>query len=324
VLLTIVSNSFCPFCKIKSFGIFIHVPSSLSPAKPSPRVSIYPFRNSFVFFCSSVELVSAVRRLFFVSFISSKCFHKYERFNDASTIWDLLPLGMTGYVCLKSPPITTFMPPNGLSWLLSFVNLWMSLKLLSSALKQCLLVIGASSHNIRDILLKSSARNVPCLKSQVDSLLMFSGMWNRECAVLPPGTSSAAIPLDATAKTIFPSARSDVLIAFQRNVFPVPPYPLTNISLPSYCLLSVWLCQKPSFDQDSIFLHSFFEEYLCHSWALHLATYLLDPAWQCCLVVAFLRSPLVIFNKDHIKTDLFATTEQDCIRYSSDLCFDFA
>jgi hypothetical protein len=49
------------------------------------------------------------------------------------------------------------------------------------------------------------------------------GILNRECAVRPPGSNSAATPEEATARTISFSDHRRKIIAFQRNVFPVPP-----------------------------------------------------------------------------------------------------
>ncbi|KAM7507640.1 hypothetical protein LguiA_018093 [Lonicera macranthoides] len=40
-------------------------------------------------------------------------FQSTERLNDAATICSRTPLGMTGRICLKSPPRTTVIPPNG-------------------------------------------------------------------------------------------------------------------------------------------------------------------------------------------------------------------
>ncbi|XP_071676524.1 uncharacterized protein [Lolium perenne] len=53
-------------------------------------------------------------------------------------------------------------------------------------------------------------------RTTVDSSVRIRGMWNLECAVLPPCRSNAAIPHDATASTILPSERNFVVIAFQR------------------------------------------------------------------------------------------------------------
>ena len=49
------------------------------------------------------------------------------------------------------------------------------------------------------------------------------GNLNLECAVLPEGSSSDAIPEEATAKTIFAYDLSVVIIVFHKKVFPVPP-----------------------------------------------------------------------------------------------------
>jgi len=50
------------------------------------------------------------------------------------------------------------------------------------------------------------------------------GMQNLECTVHPLGISNAAIPLDATAKTISPLDLNATHIALQINVLPIPPY----------------------------------------------------------------------------------------------------
>uniref|UniRef100_A0A0A9G6R7 Uncharacterized protein n=1 Tax=Arundo donax TaxID=35708 RepID=A0A0A9G6R7_ARUDO len=108
-------------------------------------------------------LVIQLSHMFFVRLNISKCCHRYERFIDAFTMCSLLPFGTTGRICLKSPPSTTVMPPNGFLSLLSLLNLSISLRLLSSASKQFLLAIRASSHNISDVFFSSSARWEPCL-----------------------------------------------------------------------------------------------------------------------------------------------------------------
>ncbi|GKA39702.1 hypothetical protein Tco_0732253 [Tanacetum coccineum] len=64
----------------------------------------------------------------------------------------------------------------------------------------------------------------------IDSSSKFSGIWKRECAVLPDGNNSVAIPEAATVRTILSSDRKTLVTAFHRNVFPVPPWPYTNIS----------------------------------------------------------------------------------------------
>nr|GEY90626.1 hypothetical protein [Tanacetum cinerariifolium] len=49
--------------------------------------------------------------------------------------------------------------------------------------------------------------------------------------VLPDGNNNAAIPEAATVRTNFSSDRRAAVIAFHRKVFPVPPWPYTNMSL---------------------------------------------------------------------------------------------
>ncbi|KAG4957478.1 hypothetical protein JHK82_043185 [Glycine max] len=51
------------------------------------------------------------------------------------------------------------------------------------------------------------------------------GILNFECAVLLPGNSREAMPLEATIITILLSALSELASVFQMYVFPVPPYP---------------------------------------------------------------------------------------------------
>jgi hypothetical protein len=48
------------------------------------------------------------------------------------------------------------------------------------------------------------------------------GILNLECAVCLPESKSDATPEEATARTINFSERKREIIAFQRNVFPVP------------------------------------------------------------------------------------------------------
>lgn len=118
------------------------------------------------------------------------------------TIIGLVPFGIAGSICQKSPPKTTTFPPNGLSLFPSFWNLRISRIVLSSASKQCLCVIGASSHIISLDLIISSDSGLSCVTLQVESSLTFTGIENLEWAVLPPGISKEAMPLEATVRTI--------------------------------------------------------------------------------------------------------------------------
>ncbi|KAF8044530.1 hypothetical protein N665_8458s0001 [Sinapis alba] len=88
----------------------------------------------------------------------------------------------------------------------------MSHKVRSSASKQYLLIIGASSQTISDALDITSALSLP--------------------AVLPPGSNKEAMPLDATFSTISPVDRIAADRIFHKKVFPVPPKPYTKKTPP--------------------------------------------------------------------------------------------
>jgi hypothetical protein len=67
---------------------------------------------------------------------------------------------------------------------------------------------------------------------------------NFECAVLPPGSSNKAIPLEAAFKTIL---RFDLKAAdsvFHMKVFPVPPYPVMKKTPPFWLLTASIICSK--------------------------------------------------------------------------------
>src|ERR1044072_1700232 len=100
----------------------------------------------------------------------------------------------------------------------------MSFSILSRASKQYLFNIGASSHMIEEHRRSSVAFGHPCLILHVECSNRFNGSENRECAVLPPGSSNDAIPLEITFSTIFPFVRSPADKVFQMYVLPVPPY----------------------------------------------------------------------------------------------------
>jgi hypothetical protein len=57
---------------------------------------------------------------------------------------------------------------------------------------------------IRLAAIKNLALKVSCLTLQVDFSLISNGMQKVECAVLPLGSNSEAIPLEATLITILP------------------------------------------------------------------------------------------------------------------------
>lgn len=68
--------------------------------------------------------------------------------------------------------------------------------------------------------------------SQTEFSFKDIGILNLECAVTPPGNKSDALPDYPTVRTLFPSDLSFAHTFFQRKVFPVPPWPCTNISFP--------------------------------------------------------------------------------------------
>ncbi|KAK9740195.1 hypothetical protein RND81_03G018200, partial [Saponaria officinalis] len=99
-----------------------------------------------------------------------------------------------------------------------------SLRLLSRASKQCLCIIGASSQIISFVLINSSVSSVlGFIPGHVEFSVTLIGMPNLEWAVLPPGSKIAAIPLDATGKTISPLLLIAAHNVLQIKVFPVPP-----------------------------------------------------------------------------------------------------
>ncbi|KAG5019870.1 hypothetical protein JHK87_015725 [Glycine soja] len=67
----------------------------------------------------------------------------------------------------------------------------------------------------------------------VESSKIGTGILNSECAVLPPGNSREAMPLEATIITILLYAFNELANVFQMNVFPVPPYPYRKNMSPS-------------------------------------------------------------------------------------------
>ncbi|KAK9740467.1 hypothetical protein RND81_03G037900 [Saponaria officinalis] len=77
----------------------------------------------------------------------------------------------------------------------------------------------SSTHLVNSANSVVSSSLLPCVRR------MFIGIANLECAVRPTNRSNAAIPEDATARTIWPSDLNREISAFQRYVFPVPPLP---------------------------------------------------------------------------------------------------
>jgi len=87
---------------------------------------------------------------------------------------------------------------------------------------------------IKELCAIKSARKVPLLILHMDVSSITIGILNRECAVRPPGSNREATPNEATARTIRFSDRRREIIAFQRNVLPVPPHPYTKKHWPDF------------------------------------------------------------------------------------------
>ncbi|PKB99246.1 hypothetical protein RhiirA5_300345, partial [Rhizophagus irregularis] len=120
----------------------------------------------------------------------------------------------TGKICLKSPPITKIMPPNGLSTSV------ISLNVLSTASKVNLCAIGASSQMINFVILINLANSDCLLIFNVEFSNNLIGILNLECAVLPPFSNNAAIPDEATAIAILDSDLTLAKIILNKKVFP--------------------------------------------------------------------------------------------------------
>ncbi|KAJ0913242.1 hypothetical protein HanRHA438_Chr06g0283391 [Helianthus annuus] len=88
---------------------------------------------------------------------------------------DFVAFGLTGSVCLKSPPNNTDFPPKGSHELSSI-----SLSVLSSDSKHRLSLMGASSQIIREVSLRSCASWVFFFTSQRESSVNSRGILNLE------------------------------------------------------------------------------------------------------------------------------------------------
>ena len=127
--------------------------------------------------------------------ISHEC-HRYDELIVAFIMSEQFPLGMTGSIWQKSPPNTITLPPK-IWWEFGFF-LTMSLKLWSSASKQNLWAIGASSQIIRLVWFSNSANWLPWCMLHVESSKIGIRILNLECAVLPPGNNREVMPLEAS------------------------------------------------------------------------------------------------------------------------------
>ena len=76
--------------------------------------------------------------------------------------------------------------------------------------------MGASSQIISLVALSNSVSGELSHMLQTENSSTFMGIAKSECAVLPPGNKVAAIPLDATVKTMRPLALIDYARAFHK------------------------------------------------------------------------------------------------------------
>ncbi|KAJ0603202.1 hypothetical protein HanIR_Chr03g0147901 [Helianthus annuus] len=153
-------------------------PSLSSPTFPSP-ISISHFANSLIDFIFELS-APIVRRMFLVSRKSLHFAHMYEELKDALTISCLVPLGITGSICLKSPPNTITLPPKGISERILLPSENTSVMVLSKASNACLCTIGASSHIINWVSFNNLAISLFGLILHIESSVRLMGIWNRE------------------------------------------------------------------------------------------------------------------------------------------------
>ncbi|KAK3821919.1 MAG: hypothetical protein J3Q66DRAFT_267630, partial [Benniella sp.] len=106
---------------------------------------------------------------------------------QAITMSSRNPLGMTGGICLKSPPKTTIFPPKATLSKTGSTAFMISLSALSNASNTCRFVCRISSPRRELGLIMHDVVSSTCI-----------GIENLECAVRPPFISNAAIPDDAT------------------------------------------------------------------------------------------------------------------------------
>src|ERR1051325_9955398 len=122
--------------------------------------------------------LGVVSRMLFDKVNTLQNFHNSEEFIEADTMSCLQPFRTTCKICLKSPPKTTTLPPNGLYSLESSTVLMMSLKEWSTTSAQNLFSIGALSHMISFDCKISSHLSVRFLILQEDVSVIINGIPN--------------------------------------------------------------------------------------------------------------------------------------------------
>src|SRR6266540_21623 len=156
--------------------------------------------------------------MFFVRCSIVTCDHRGELIIAALTICERLPPSIAGKICLRSPPRTKTIPPNGKLLALGECTHNKSRNVLSRASKAILCVINASSHITNDVDSINSDNMLPRFISQIAPSSRSQGILKRECDVRPPGKSKEATPDEATVKMIFFCAWRCATIVFHKNV----------------------------------------------------------------------------------------------------------
>ena len=250
MLLTIESTPLLLFLIINSESIDTQASPLFGQCFPSP-ISRIQSAKCFIWAFDAESKLSDFRRMFCCNEWTSQNSQRYELLMQAWTVSCLSPFRITGKICLKSPPSTVVIPPNGFKEHSSLIVFIISRRDLSTASKQFLFAIGASSQIIKDVCIINSASCVPFFIAHVVSSVGFRGMLNLECAVRPPGNRRAAIPEVATAIAILPSDRTFAKSVLQRNVLPVPPEPYTKNNFPKPELIDwstiSWMVFCPEF-----------------------------------------------------------------------------
>lgn len=144
------------------------------------------------------------------------CLHKGDLIIHATIVSALVPCGITGSTCRKSPPKIITLPPNRSSTPV------MSLNVRYKASNAYRLVIGASSHMITIVRRINSAKSDCLLIEQIDVGSGFSGILNLECVVLPPGMRVVAIPNVVVVSAMHHLLRNDANSDRYKYVLPIP------------------------------------------------------------------------------------------------------
>ena len=133
-------------------------------------------------------------------YLTTTLSHRYDFFTQASTMFTLVPGGITGRICLKSPHKSVHIFP--IRWSLPVK----SLRVQSRTSNACLLAIGASYTTcimaLASWMTLHSATPLFILQTRIYIAFKSSGILDVLCKVRPPVKSAAAIPLDAVANAI--------------------------------------------------------------------------------------------------------------------------